>query len=219
MLFRTNEIAFVQTKRKLLEECDLYCIISLPGGVFTSAGAGVKTNLLFFNKGSQTEHIWYYDLSDVKVGKKTPLTRGHFDEMFKLLQKRSDSPRSWTVDFTVRLQKALEEAKPHRDKAAELAAAAEEQEDALRLAKQDKKTSAAALSELEERWKASLREMREQQSRAETIENAAYDLKAVNPNRVSTEDKRTPAELLAAIEAKGREADAALLRLWSLLTV
>ncbi len=40
LLFRTNETAFVQTKRKLLDECDLYCIISLPGGVFTQAGAG-----------------------------------------------------------------------------------------------------------------------------------------------------------------------------------
>ena len=41
------------------------------GGVFSSAGAGVKTNLVFFNKGKSTEKIWYYDLSDVKVGKKT----------------------------------------------------------------------------------------------------------------------------------------------------
>ena len=56
LLFRTNENAFVQTKRKLLDECDLYCIISLPPGVFTQAGAGVKTNLLFFNKGRQTEN-------------------------------------------------------------------------------------------------------------------------------------------------------------------
>ena len=74
VLFRTNETAFVQTKRKLLDECDLWCIVSLPAGVFTAAGAGVKTNLLFFTKGQPTEQIWYYDLSDVKVGKKTPLT-------------------------------------------------------------------------------------------------------------------------------------------------
>ena len=70
LLFRTNENAFVQTKRKLLEECDLWCLVSLPSGVFTQAGAGVKTNLLFFTKGSPTERVWYYDLSDVKVTKK-----------------------------------------------------------------------------------------------------------------------------------------------------
>ncbi len=78
LLFRTNENAFVETKRKLTDECDLWAIVSLPGGVFSTAGAGVKTNLLFFTKGKKTEHIWYYDLSWVKVGKKTPLTLAHF---------------------------------------------------------------------------------------------------------------------------------------------
>lgn len=78
LLFRTNESAFVETKRKLVDECDLWAIISLPGGVFSTAGAGVKTNLLFFTKGQKTEKTWYYDLSYVKVGKKTPLTLSHF---------------------------------------------------------------------------------------------------------------------------------------------
>ena len=78
LLFRTNESAFVETKRKLVDECELWAIVSLPGGVFSTAGAGVKTNLLFFTKGRKTEHIWYYDLSHVKVGKKTPLTLAHF---------------------------------------------------------------------------------------------------------------------------------------------
>lgn len=78
LLFRTNESAFVETKRKLVDECDLWAIASLPGGVFSTAGAGVKTNLLFFTKGKKTERIWYYDLSHVKVGKKTPLTLAHF---------------------------------------------------------------------------------------------------------------------------------------------
>lgn len=78
LLFRTNESAFVDTKRKLVDECDLWAILSLPGGVFSTAGAGVKTNLLYFTKGRKTERIWYYDLSQVKVGKKTPLTLAHF---------------------------------------------------------------------------------------------------------------------------------------------
>ncbi|HIJ96888.1 MAG TPA: N-6 DNA methylase [Desulfuromonadales bacterium] len=78
LLFRTNESAFVETKRKLVDECSLWCIISLPGGVFSTAGAGVKTNLLFFTEGKKTEKIWYYDLSHIKVGKKTPMTLGLF---------------------------------------------------------------------------------------------------------------------------------------------
>ena len=99
VLFRTNEEAFTKTKKKLLEECNLWCIVSLPGGVFTAAGAGVKTNLLFFTRGKPTETIWYYDLSGRKVGKKTPLTLDDFQEFFDLLPIRADSDKSWTVDF------------------------------------------------------------------------------------------------------------------------
>jgi len=97
VLFRTNERAFVGVKRKLLDDCNLTAIVSLPGGVFTAAGAGVKTNLLFFQRGGPTEKVWYYDLSDVKVGKKTPLTLAHFDDFFRLYPSRGDSDRSWTV--------------------------------------------------------------------------------------------------------------------------
>lgn len=97
VLFRTTETAFVQTKRKLLDDCDLWCVISLPGGVFSAAGAGVKTNLLFFTRGSRTERVWYYDLSDLKVNKTTPFTRDKLEEFFRLLPERADSERSWTV--------------------------------------------------------------------------------------------------------------------------
>ncbi|MEO8349383.1 MAG: N-6 DNA methylase, partial [Acidobacteriota bacterium] len=97
VLFRTNETAFVQTKRKLLDDCDLWCILSLPPGVFSSAGAGVKTNLLFFTRGGPTERIWYYDFSDVKVGKKSPLTLDRFDDFLRLMPDRSESDRSWNV--------------------------------------------------------------------------------------------------------------------------
>ena len=75
----------MQTKRKLLDDCDLWCIVSLPAGVFSQAGAGVKTNLLFFTKGSPTERIWYYDLRDIKVGKKTPFTLERIGDFFELV--------------------------------------------------------------------------------------------------------------------------------------
>ena len=146
VLFRTTEAAFVQTKRKLLDDCDLYCIVSLPPGVFSSAGAGVKTNLLFFTKGGPTERVWYYDLSDIKVTKKQPLTIEKFAEFFELLPGRGDSEHSWTVS-------------------------------------------------------------------REELEARKLDLKAVNPNRKSNEDTRTPEELLDIIESKGREIDAAIAEL------
>lgn len=97
VLFRTTETAFVQTKRKLLDDCELWCIVSLPPGVFSSAGAGVKTDLLFFTKGGPTERVWYYDLADIKVTKKQPLTIDRFEEFFRLLPDRADSEHSWIV--------------------------------------------------------------------------------------------------------------------------
>jgi type I restriction enzyme M protein len=214
VLFRTNETAFVQTKRKLLEECDVHCIVSLPGGVFSAAGAGVKTNLVFFTKGRPTEKIWYYDLSAVRVGKKTPLTQAHFDEFFKLLPRHGDSPNAWTVDFAARQQTALEQARPLHERAAELLAKAKEQEQAWRAARKGDDANAA---ELEGACRATEREAREALAQAQGIEDAVYDLKAVNPNRASEEDTRSPAELLDFIETKGREADAALGKLRELI--
>lgn len=97
VLFRTSEAAFVQTKRKLLETCNVWCIVSLPIGAFVNAGTTLKTSLLFFTKGKSTENIWYYDLSDIKITKKTPLIADNFQELFELLPLRGSSARSWTV--------------------------------------------------------------------------------------------------------------------------
>jgi type I restriction enzyme M protein len=47
-------------KEKLLAECNLHTIVRLPNGVF-SPYTGIKTNLLFFSKGSPTEEIWFYE--------------------------------------------------------------------------------------------------------------------------------------------------------------
>jgi type I restriction enzyme M protein len=77
-LFRKDENAFVETKRKLVDECELWAILRLPLGVFVGAGASVNTNLVFFTKGRKTEKVWYYDLSHLSVGKKSPLTLAHF---------------------------------------------------------------------------------------------------------------------------------------------
>ncbi len=119
LLFRTNEDAFVKTKRKLLDDCNLWCVVSLPGGVFTQAGAGVKTNLLFFTKGEPTKRIWYYDLSDLKVAKRKPLTLEHFAGLFEHLPKRADSDASRIVDMVARKEQAAVEAKPLHDQARE----------------------------------------------------------------------------------------------------
>jgi len=47
-------------KEKLLQECNLHTIVRLPNGVFNPY-TGIKTNLLFFSKGTPTQHIWFYE--------------------------------------------------------------------------------------------------------------------------------------------------------------
>lgn len=219
LLYRTNEEAFVKTKRKLLDECDVWCIVSLPGGAFTGSGAGVKTNLVFFTRGRKTERIWYYDLSHIKVGKKTPLTLERFRHFFDLLDKRgtaeAETEHSWTVDFAARRQRAAEEAAPYRreaDAQRERAAMLREQAKVRRKANQ-----AAPAEALQPEIEAAEKLAREAAAKAQAIEDAVYDLKAVNPSEKKVIDTRTPSQLLTAIAAKGREVDAALERLQALL--
>jgi type I restriction enzyme M protein len=47
-------------KEKLLEECNLHTVVRLPNGVFNPY-TGIKTNLLFFTKGTPTKEVWYYE--------------------------------------------------------------------------------------------------------------------------------------------------------------
>ncbi|MFB2836772.1 N-6 DNA methylase [Floridanema evergladense] len=211
ILFCTNKEAFVATKRKLLQECNLWCIVSLPAGTFVAAGGGVKANILFFEKDKtdetkdSTEKIWYYDLSDIKVGKRTPLTEADFEDFFRLLPTRGDSPKSWTVDIAARKAEAAVKAAPLEEQAETLNQQATELRDRLAALKKAKKQDTEEYSEIEQAVKEIEKEAREFKNQAQAIKDAVYDLKAVNPNAKAEEDNRTPDELLDFIEAKGSE--------------
>ncbi|MDP1854248.1 MAG: N-6 DNA methylase [Candidatus Omnitrophota bacterium] len=110
VMFHTKTAAYQQTKRKLLSECNLWCVISLPQGVFVNAGAGVKTDLFFFTKDQQTERVWYYDMTLTddfkprKVNKGNPLTYSDFHDFFERLALNPNNPkriseRSWYVSI------------------------------------------------------------------------------------------------------------------------
>lgn len=210
LLFRTNQDAFVKTKRKLLDECNLWCVVSLPAGVFTAAGAGVKTNLLFFTKGQMTRKIWYYDLTDVKVRKKTPLTLKHFEDFIGLLPERADSELSWTVDMDEKKKAAAEEARPLKEQAHKKNQGVAQWNERLKELKKAKPKDADAIKEAEARVKELSKEAKELANKAKEIEDAVYDLKAVNPHKKPVVDTRTPEELLDIIENKGREVAEAL---------
>ncbi|HZV71031.1 MAG TPA: N-6 DNA methylase [Saprospiraceae bacterium] len=88
--------ASVSLRKMLLESCNLHTILDLPGGTFT--GAGVKTVVLFFDKGSPTRKIWYYSLNlDRNLGKTNPLNESDLADFVKLQLKKSESENSWTV--------------------------------------------------------------------------------------------------------------------------
>jgi len=212
VLFQTNQAAFVQTKRRLLDTCDLWCIVSLPAGLFTAAGAGVKTNLLFFNKGKTTKEIWYYDLSDVKVGKKKPFTRERLKDFFSLLPTRGESERSWTIDIAARRRAATVEANKLRSTAEKPKADLEKAEGELSSLKAAK-AAAARLVEIKTRISGIEKEIRDIHSKAQSVEDAAFDLKAVNPNASVDEDTRTPRELMEFVEMKNHEVQDILTRL------
>ena len=68
VLFKSSERAYLDTKKELLEEFNLYAIVSMPAGVFAnvvSSGTGPKTDLLFFDHLGPTRQIWYYEVSTV----------------------------------------------------------------------------------------------------------------------------------------------------------
>jgi type I restriction enzyme M protein len=88
--------ASVSLRKTLLESCNLYAVLDNPGGVFQ--GAGVKTVVLFFEKGAPTHKIWYYQLDPGRnLGKTYPLNNDDLKEFVELQAKSADSSKSWSV--------------------------------------------------------------------------------------------------------------------------
>ena len=88
--------ASISLRKELLETCNLHTILDLPRGVFT--GAGVKTIVLFFEKGKPTKKTWYYELAPGRnLGKTNPLNEGDLEEFIKFQKKFSPSSKSWSV--------------------------------------------------------------------------------------------------------------------------
>jgi type I restriction enzyme M protein len=89
--------ASVSLRKLLLENCNLHTVLDLPGGTFT--GAGVKTVVLFFEKGKPTQKVWYYQLNlDRNLGKTNPLNESDLAEFVELQKTKANSPNSWTMD-------------------------------------------------------------------------------------------------------------------------
>lgn len=114
------------------------------------------------------------------------------------------------MDFTARRRKAADDARPFRTTETEKKAAADLVKDRLSTLKQARPKDDSAIEAAVAEIAGLLRESRDAASKAQAIEDAVYDLKAVNPNKKAEVDDRTPAELLDLIELRGREVTEAL---------
>ena len=88
-------------REKLLTDCNLHTIIRLPQSTFFPAN--VNTNLLFFEKGTPTKEIWYYE-HKLPVGQKSysKLKQIKFEEFEPILNwwnNRTENENSWKIDI------------------------------------------------------------------------------------------------------------------------
>jgi type I restriction enzyme M protein len=89
-------------KEELLAKCNLHTIVRLPNGVFNPY-TGIKTNLLFFEKGQPTEHIWYYEhpypAGQKSYNKSRPIHIKEFDVEKAWWTQREESEQAWKVSI------------------------------------------------------------------------------------------------------------------------
>jgi type I restriction enzyme M protein len=89
--------ASVALRKQLLESCNLHTVLDLPGGTFT--GAGVKTVVLFFEKGTPTKKVWFYQLNlNRNLGKTNALNEKDLEEFVELQKTKSESENSWSIN-------------------------------------------------------------------------------------------------------------------------
>ena len=89
--------ASVAIRKQLLESCNLHTVLDLPSGTFQ--GAGVKTVVLFFDKGAPTRKVWYYQLDPGRnMGKTNPLNDNDLADFVVRQKMSADSEQSWAVD-------------------------------------------------------------------------------------------------------------------------
>ena len=88
--------ASIALRKLLLESCNLHTILDMPGGTFT--GAGVKTVVLFFQKGEPTKKIWYYQLNPGRnMGKTNPLNDQDMAGFLELQKTKPETEQWWNL--------------------------------------------------------------------------------------------------------------------------
>ncbi|MEO9533662.1 MAG: N-6 DNA methylase [Crocinitomicaceae bacterium] len=87
-------------KEELMTKCNLHTIVRLPNGVFNPY-TGIKTNLLFFDKGAPTKDVWYYEHPYPEgyksYNKSKPITVKEFTAEKAWWNKREENKYAWKV--------------------------------------------------------------------------------------------------------------------------
>jgi len=179
-------------KEKLLTECNLHTIVRLPNGVF-SPYTGIKTNLLFFTKGTPTETIWFYEHpypDGVKNYNKTkPMRFAEFQPEIDWWDNRLATEQAWCVNFAELKTNAEAKAKPHWQHA-----------DTLK--QQAAHNGITATEKL-----ALLNQAKEQQQAGDAIYNAIFNLDCKNPHKIE-QDNHDPESLLSHYTEQQQEIEA-----------
>lgn len=96
----TGEGVKQRVRQRLLEECNLHTIIRLPNSVFQPY-ATVATNLLFFDKGTPTKEVWYYEHrlpeGQKSYSKTKTIQAREFDPIKAWWNNRQESDQAWKV--------------------------------------------------------------------------------------------------------------------------
>lgn len=205
-------------KELLMEECNLHTIIRLPNGVFAPY-TGIKTNLLFFTKGKPTETIWFYEHPYPEGRKSYSKTRPIRIEEFDAekawwgdettgFSERQESELAWSIDFKGIKERAIAQAQPHWDKAADLSEQVAKLETEIRelRASISRVTDVAQREPVEaqiDERRSDADRLRRQASEAQTIGDRLYwpiyNIDIKNPNSPE-EDIHDPDELLERYE-------------------
>ena len=207
-------------KEMLLRDCNLHTIVRLPNSVFAPY-TGIKTNLLFLEKGTPTKDIWYYEMQlpdNVKAYNKTkPMKVSEFADCASWWggadrEGRVESEITWKVDFATLKNKAQADSKPHYDEAksqrllaGNLARGLKEQKALLKLAPDaEKKQFEKQIKTLETEREQAIDAEKAARSKADAIYWPIYNLDIKNPH-VEEQVVHDPKELLEQYSQQQKE--------------
>lgn len=213
-------------KKLLTEECNLHTIVRLPNGVFNPY-TGIKTNILFFTKGTPTKEIWFYEHPYPEGVKNYNKTKPMKFEEFQTeiawwgseadgFAAREETEHAWKVDFVALRSDAEAKAKPHWDEAEKFTVQASSIKEAVISKKaehkQEEDTKAKqvlkkALTTLEKELEAKQSEARQAQQAGDALFFAIYNLDVKNPH-VDAIESLDPDQLLAEYSKQQTEIQA-----------